>query len=315
MADSPAQANVFCVTFNNASTIEALMRSIARQAPSVACLVITDNGSSDNTLDIVRAVTDELPFPVAVIASRNVGFSRGVRLAGESECVKGWLPTLCVNPDLVLEPAVLSNMLALMANDTKTGVVTAPLVGKDGLPDSASIRTLPTLGMASVYAILGRLTPRKWRYNQHSPVFVDTTNPASSGRARGRVIEATTGALMLVNPHFRDARMGIFDTSYWMYGEDLQLCLDARAEQWKVVMMDFPPSLHIKGVSSGWPRSPTSNRAFHDAMRIYFDKNLAAGFFTNWIVRLSITARLQATQAVSCAVRVIRRSRGMDSKQ
>jgi GT2 family glycosyltransferase len=225
-----------------------------------------------------------------------------MKIAGRQTIVDQGLPTLCVNPDLELRAGTLRTMLNCIQNGDNIGVVTAPLVGVDGEPDSASIRRLPSLGMASIYAVLGRFTPAKVRYNRLAPTQRDLEFEFSG--STGKLIEATTGALMLVHPDLRNPEDGIFDTDYWMYGEDLQLCHDARELGWRVAIVDEPPSLHIKGVSSGWPRSPASNRAFHDAMTLYFNKNLARGNLVDTFVRIGIRARLAFTMLTAAFARI-----------
>jgi GT2 family glycosyltransferase len=174
-------------------------------------------------------------------------------------------------------------MLDLLNSDPTVGIVTAPLVMSDGKEDSASVRKLPTLGSAGLYAALGKLTPQRLRYN--TPDF-------SYDESGVKTIQATTGALMLVNPDFRRSSQGIFDLDYWMYGEDLQLCQDARDENYKVLMIRHTPSLHEKGVSSGWPRSMKSNIAFHRAMFTYYQKNFTGTPLLTPIVYFAVQGRL-----------------------
>ena len=274
------------------------MASLAAQSQSVRSLVITDNGSSDATVSRVTAIARSMPFPVGIVKSSNVGFAAGVLAAGQHSLVDASLPTLCINPDLELAAGALPAMLSCLYSDDRVGVVTAPLVGIDGEPDSASVRKLPKSGTASVYAVLGRLTPKRLRYNN-----LGMQEGTHSGPISSYAIEATTGALMLVNPSFRSADVGLFDTQYWMYGEDLQLCEDARVLGWKIMIAGVAPSLHIKGVSSGWPRSARSNKAFHDALRMYYDKNLSKGGMTDHLVHAGILVRYALTHLVGGIVR------------
>jgi GT2 family glycosyltransferase len=115
-------------------------------------------------------------------------------------------------------------------------------------------------------------------------------------------IEATTGALMLINPEFRGSSAAVFDLSYWMYGEDLQLCWDAKSEGYRVAIIDYQPSLHKKGTSSGWPRSRKSNVAFHEALAIYYAKNLSLGPLDRGIIRVGMQARLAVSLTCGRAV-------------
>lgn len=291
------QVSVVMVTYNNARTIEAVLDGLAEQGNEILSeVVVVDNGSRDGTADIVRGLSNSYAWPLVLVQSANVGFAAGI-LAGTQHFSGASLPTLCLNPDLVLAPGTLNGMLDALNKVENAGIVTAPLVTSDGVADSASVRKLPKLGTAAVYAALGKFTPTSLRYNGHSAKFVGEHNSAAP-------VEATTGALMLVHPQFRNPSHGIFDTDYWMYGEDLQLCRDAAEEGWVVLMTATAPSLHIKGVSSGWPRSLKSNIAFHRAMYQYYQKNLAKTPLLTVAVYLAVNARLMVSVGLGAGAKL-----------
>lgn len=278
------------VTYNSAATVDGLIDSLAGQDGHVARLIVVDNGSTDDTVAQLRARARSTTLPLTVVEGENVGFAagmaRGCALLEEPE------PTLIVNPDVRLAPGTVAALLELLHAHPRAGIVTAPLVHLDGAPDSASRRRLPDLRGSMVYAVLGTLTPAAYRYNVvRAPAPVQTLNGVDYS-----AIEATTGALMLVNPAFRDPRQGVFDRDYWMYGEDLQLCFDARRDGWSVLMAEIEPSVHIKGVSSGLPRDRLSDRHFHAAMYTYYSKNLRRGRLESWAVAGGIAARFAVSR-------------------
>lgn len=282
------RANAVCVTYNSASTIEEMLLGLNRQGSSVASLVVMDNGSTDDTIERVKAVAPSVAFAVHTVSGSNVGFGRGINAAAKDERLDQSLPLLVINPDLRLSDEVLPTMLAELERNAKAGIVTAPLVREDGLPDTASARRLPTFGASVVYSVLGKRTPKLLRYNSKTAdPDVNNADPAQA-----RIIEATTGALMLISPKFRSPSSGVFDEDYWMYGEDLQLCRDAIREGFATVMTAAQSSLHYKGVSSGWPRSWRSNKAFHDALFIYYKKNLSISPALDPLVWAAVQLRL-----------------------
>lgn len=305
MTPAIQRANVITVTYNNESTIEGLLLSLKNQGDAVAHVVVVDNGSRDSTAARVEGFAHSSPFPMTLLRNSNEGFARGYLRGGALQALDEAIPTLCVNPDLQLSRGVLTSMLHALAVP-RVGIVTAPLVDLSGRADSASVRTLPSFGGSAIYATLGKFTPERWRYNRPA-VHAATGWEVAPGGVRFRRIEATTGALMLVSPNFRRASEGIFDTDYWMYGEDLQLCLDASRAELSVVMIDAPNSIHLKGVSSGWPRSWRSDKEFHRAMTIYYSKNLSKGSFSNSLVAWAVTVRMLLSQASAAVVRGGRR--------
>lgn len=301
--------HVVTVTHNSASTVDAYFAGLAACAADIAGVTVVDNGSTDDTVERVRAAAATLSLPVEVIENENTGFAGGYFAAGSSTMARG-LPVLCLNPDVALAEGAVASMLDVLDTFPDAGVVTVPLVESDGSPDTASRRRLPTLGASVLYSVLGRLTPTSLRYNRRDDHIAPTLR--SAGGVAVSVLQATTGAVMLVPADFRSLDGGIFDRDYWMYGEDLQLCADAASAQRRVLIAEVTPSVHAKGVSSGRPRSHRSNRAFHDAMTDYARKNLVSSQILLSGLRAGIEAHFLLTELRALPARV-RRARAATS--
>jgi N-acetylglucosaminyl-diphospho-decaprenol L-rhamnosyltransferase len=297
--------HVVTVTHNSESTLDAYFAGIAACADRIAGVTVVDNASTDDTVALLRAAAERAPVPVEIVENENTGFAGGY-LAAASSGVDRALPVLCLNPDVALEPHAVAAMLEVLASFPDAAVVTVPLVESDGTPDTASRRRLPTLGASMVYSVLGRLTPSALRYNRREGDAAPTLETAHGTPVS--VLQATTGAVMLVPADFRRLDDGIFDRDYWMYGEDLQLCADAAAAGRRVLIAEVAPSVHVKGVSSGRPRSRRSNRAFHDAMTAYAAKNLVSSPVLVAGVRLGVEAHFLLTEVRALPTR-IRRAR------
>jgi N-acetylglucosaminyl-diphospho-decaprenol L-rhamnosyltransferase len=308
------KANVITVLHNNVATLEGYFDGLVSQGDTIARVVLVDNASTDNSIETATRLAAHHSLDVVVVEHTNAGFAGGYARGGREQ-MDFALPTLCLNPDVALAPDTVRALLQALASDDRAAIITSPLVTETGEEDSASRRVLPSLGKAAVYAVLGKLTPRGLRYNDRSGgpdvALVVKSNPTlgpSSNALPTSQIEATTGALMLVSPTFRPADVGIFDQDYWMYGEDLQICFDARAAGLRVVMVEGPPSLHLKGASSGRPRGRVSNIAFHRAMYIYYSKNLNVHPLGKVIVGGAIFGRLGVQLVVSRASRTLKRN-------
>jgi N-acetylglucosaminyl-diphospho-decaprenol L-rhamnosyltransferase len=288
-----SRANVIVVLHNSLLTLDGLFAGLQGQQRRIARVVLVDNRSTDATVQRARDLARASDLEVVVVEAENTGFAGGY-LRGGAELKGTDQPTLCLNPDVELAEGVLARMLDALDQDPRALVVTAPLLLPSGEPDPSSVRRLPQLSGSALYSVLGRLTPQRLRYNAQVPHAESTSSP--------RYIEATTGALMLVRAAFRRPEDGIFDTDYWMYGEDLQLCADARRAGGEVVMVNAPPSLHVKGTSSGLPRSRRSNVAFHRAMYLYYRKNLDRGPIVRGAVWGAVHLRLALNIALSAAI-------------
>ena len=297
--------HVVTVTHNSASTVEAYFAGIAACAADIAGVTIVDNASTDDTVARVSAAAAAASVPVEVIENDNAGFAGGY-FAASASAVRRGLPVLCLNPDVALAKGAVNAMLDVLASFPAAAVITVPLVESDGSPDTASRRRLPTFGASMVYSALGRLTPSRLRYNRREEDQAPTLT--TRGGRRVSALQATTGAVMLVPADFRTLDQGVFDRDYWMYGEDLQLCADAAAAGRRVLIAEVEPSVHVKGVSSGRPRSRRSNRAFHDAMYRYAQKNLLSNPVLLQGLRVGVQAHYLLTEAKALPIRAHRRA-------
>lgn len=301
-----SRCNVLVVLFNNKETISSLLAGLENNADAIQTVSFVDNGSVDGTQVELLNQLNLSTFKYSFKQSENVGFAGGMYVAGK-QVLDFDLPTLCLNPDLELATGVVGEMLKVMNTCPRAGIVTSTLIGLDQEPDSASIRSLPNARSGSIYAVLGKLLPKRLRYNSNVDLIkILVDYPGSSAVFS---IPATTGALMLVSPLFVKADEGIFDRDYWMYGEDLQLCFDAKAKGLELYFLEYTPSIHLKGVSSGLPRKFKSNRAFHQAMKIYYNKNLKRSALVAFIIYFGIDFRLFLTSFFSIIVRTTRKIR------
>lgn len=283
------QVKVVSVTYNNERTIERMLKQLLLQQAHIASIVIVDNGSNDETVNVVDRIIPMFSVPIAICRGGNIGFAAGIMQAA-SQSIDQKLPYLALNPDVVLSDGSIAGLLSVLNSDVTIGIVTGPLLMLDGTSDSASIRKLPSLASGGLHGVLGKLTPIRFRYNGVTLVPGLGASELMPNRMWTN-IEATTGALMLLSSDFRPGPK-LFDTDYWMYGEDLQLCADARTAGYCVAMAHIESSLHLKGTSSGWPRSRKSNIEFHRAMYIYYRKNLDLGLFMRLLVGMVVASRL-----------------------
>jgi glycosyltransferase involved in cell wall biosynthesis len=118
-------------TYNGARFIREQLSSIAAQTLLPAELVVTDDGSSDETVRIVRAFADTAPFPVRVHQNAdNLGF-RGNFMHAVALCTSDVI-ALCDQDD-VWEPHKLERAVAPFAeSDVVLAYHEAWLIDADG---------------------------------------------------------------------------------------------------------------------------------------------------------------------------------------
>lgn len=124
--------SVVLATYNGAAYLPAQLESIAAQSRPPDELIVSDDGSTDATLDIVTAFAQAAPFPVGVLAGPREGcaenFWRAAKLAGGDAIA--WS-----DQDDVWHPDKLARCLAALAGHGASMVThSAAVVGPDLAP-------------------------------------------------------------------------------------------------------------------------------------------------------------------------------------
>ncbi len=248
---------------------------------------VVDNASTDGSADMVQT-----EFPqVHLIRTENRGYAAGNNLGlrafgftDEGRKTKDNATpcyALLLNPDTVLPPSALADMLAFMEAHPQAGVAGPRLVREDGSLDKACRRSFPTPEVA-LYRLsgLGRLFPRSRRFGRYNVTYLppDVTTE----------VDSVVGAFMLIRGEVLN-QIGLLDERYFMYAEDLDFCYRAKQQGWQVWYNADVTVLHYKGRSSR-QRSTFANAKFYETMRLFHDKHFKhqTFFAVNWLIYAAI---------------------------
>ncbi|MGE5620669.1 MAG: glycosyltransferase family 2 protein [Sphingomonadaceae bacterium] len=289
MAATP-KLSLVIVNYNTRDLLRACLQSIEKsEDPSLAELFVVDNASSDGSSEMVAA---EFPWVRLIRCSDNRGYAFANNLALR-QCTGEYL--LLLNPDTVLPPSALNQMVAFMDAHPEAGIAGPKLVREDGSLDLACRRSFPTPEV-SFYRMLGlsKLFPRSRRFGRYNLTYLDPDKPAE--------VDSVVGAFMMVRAA-ATRQVGLLDESFFMYGEDLDWAYRIKSKGWKVLYNPAVVVLHHKGASSR--RHPRKTIVeFYRAMHLFYKKHYASG--TNSLLGMLIVAAIWAKCAFSLAVNSLR---------
>lgn len=221
------QVAAVVVTYNSEAHIVELLNSIpAAMGAHTYSVVVVDNGSTDNTLDLLDQRTD-----CTVVRSRNVGYAGGMNKAVQASPPAASI--LILNPDATLDPLSVPAMLEVLQKP-KVGIV-APRVRESDESLSPTLRRGPTLGR------VGGLSFTGW------PVFTERIENPQEYVAEHEV-EWAVGAILLVARECYDL-LGGLDESYFLYSEETDFSLRAKDAGWATVYTPNAGAMHIGGGS------------------------------------------------------------------
>ena len=235
-------------------------------------ILVVDNASGDDSLSKLQ---DYFGDKVEFIASpSNSGFAAGNNLAlsvSKGEYV------LLLNSDTVVWENTLEDIYNYMESHSDVGASGCRVLLENGDLDKACKRTFPNV-KNSFFRLF------------HIPNKSKDDNYNLDNLPDDEVyeIDCLTGAFMFIRKDALD-EIGFLDETFFMYGEDIDLCFRIKEAGWKIVYYGKSKITHLKGASSKKQKSKLIYE-FYRAMYIYYKKHHASEsfFLTNIVVYIGI---------------------------
>jgi GT2 family glycosyltransferase len=259
MSTSP-EVSIIIVSYRCKDLLLDCLASLEAQRGEVAMEVfVVDNASGDDTLSAAAAA---YPWIDADASVENLGFARANNRALERSMGRA---ILFLNPDTVVPPGVLRACLDELWTDSKIGVLTPKLVDREGRLDRRSKRGFPTMWSSFCYftGLDQRFTgPRSTRYTM-----------GTLGEDEVGDVEAVSGAFMLMPKPVLD-QIGGFDTTFFMYAEDIDLCLRTLGAGYRVRYWPKVSVVHVgAGSNVNGMRPPAADEAYFRTMAPFIRKH------------------------------------------
>lgn len=255
MADRDSLA-IIIVTYNSRHEIDACLHSlVGHTAPFPTTIAVVDNASPDGTAAHVR---QKWPTVQVIDAGRNVGFSRannlGIR-ATASDYV------LLMNPDTVAPPGAIQTLVRGLASRPDAAIAGARLLGDTGFPE---LSWGPPIGPWNELKqkVFSRLYHRKVRSIVRKVDKLSRT---------GREVPWVSGACMVIRRPDLEA-VGLLDERFFMYTEDVDLCMEMAKRGRKVLYVAAAEVVHYRGRSAA--QNPETERMRRQSHIAYYEKHL-----------------------------------------
>jgi GT2 family glycosyltransferase len=246
---------VVVVSYNTCADLLCCLSALETNVTVPVEIVVVDNASSDGSAAAVRAA-----FPDARVLEneQNVGFSRANN-RGVRETSAAYV--LILNSDAELRPGCLETLCALLDRRAELGAVGPRTLGADGsiqlsfgpaltpLAERRQRRLVKGVRARSPAALreVERLASR-----EHEPDWLS----ASCLLARRAALEAVGG----------------FDEGFFLYEEDVDLCLRLRRAGWRLLFTPSAEVVHQLGRSM--EKAPALARLEYDRSHLrYYRKH------------------------------------------
>lgn len=285
MSGSVPILSIIIVAYRSRDELPACLGSLPRELlgrPVEVCVV--NNSPGDG---VAGWIAEAFPAVHCLETGANLGFGRANNLgyrATTGECV------LFLNPDTVSNITALEHCVRRVLTEPDIGLISPQLVQADGTMDAACRRSIPTLwdgfcrasGLASAFPHTGLFTG----YNL-------THLPADGTYAVG----AINGAFMLGRRAVLE-QVGQFDENFFMYGDDLDLCIRVAHAGYAIIYDGWQRITHLKGLSVAKDFDRMSAAIF-DANRDVYLKHFGASVLARvkWRLMFGLWKRVALRRA------------------
>jgi GT2 family glycosyltransferase len=250
--------SIIIVNWNSANDVRKCVASIFAGTRDVRFeVIVVDSASFDGCGDMLAGEFPEVHF----IQSRdNIGFGRANNLAANSAV--GEL-LLFLNPDTEVLDDALTIMVGGFATLVQPGCVGCRLLNSDRTLQTSCIQSYPTITNQVLDSDWLRHRIPKARIWGMRPLFEESPAPSA--------VEAISGACIMSKRSVFES-IGGFSADYFMYAEDMDLCLKAHNAGYINYYLPRAVVLHHGDSSSRKARSDFAVVMAADSLTRYFLK-------------------------------------------
>ena len=243
------RVTVSIVNYRTPLLVNECVASIKRHPPTLASIeiAVVENGSGDDSLAMIAAAHPDIRL---VDAGANLGFAGGNNLVLR-DCQSDFV--MLLNSDALVEDGTFDRLIEVMLANPQAGAAGSRIVNASDGADQDYPAGFPSLRGMTLRALRGAEYPAA---GHDAPIAMERLHGAGM-MMRGTVMR----------------RIGVLDDGFFMYDEDVDWCVRARAVGCTLWLVPASRVLHHGGASSG--RAPSGRRpsveASEGALRMRYE--------------------------------------------
>ncbi len=228
--------SIIIVNWNSKDYLLKSLASIVTATQDIEFeIVVIDAASYDGCDEMLRKI---YPYVRFIQGVKNFGFAK----ANNEACSAARGSTLLfLNPDTEIEGAAIETLYHQLNALPNAGIVGPKLLNSDRSVQQSCVRAFPTiLNQVLESDVLRKLFPRARLWGMR---------PLLTGNEVAKEADAVSGACLMVKRSVFES-VGMFSTDYFMYSEDIDLCLKVRKSGLNTYYIPMAVVVHHGGASS-----------------------------------------------------------------
>lgn len=262
--------SIIIVNWNTKDLLQACLQSVFAHPPAGSFEVwVVDNASTDGSVAMLRQHFPPAQFPQMRLLTNgdNGGFGKGNNQAFE-RCNGRYI--FLLNSDTEVKPLALTRLVQFMDMQPDAGAAGSLLLNPDGTrqescyPRPTLFRELWRLLHLDRLYMLGRYPMADW----------EATAP--------REVDVIQGAALILRREILQ-KIGLFDETYFMYSEEVDLCRRLQKNGWRLFWLPQSQVVHYGGQSTRQMAEVMFLQLYQSKL-IYFRKH--DGRLAVWLYKL-----------------------------
>ena len=254
--------SIIIVSWNVKPLLERCLSSIFLYGKNLDYeILVVDNNSIDGSKEYLTDLAKKKQELKIVLNNKNLGFAKANNQA--IKISKGKF-VLFLNPDTEIRGGTLQKMVDFMKKNPSCGIAGCQLRGVNGKIQS-SVRSFPTLiSQVLIFLKLPYLFPNLPAFKKYFLYSFDYGGEQEVDQLMGAFLMTRRGMLQ---------EIGSFDEKFFIWFEEVDLCLRAKEANWQVIYTPRTEILHHGGQSFKQILSLPKQKIFNQSVIYYFKKH------------------------------------------
>lgn len=269
--------SIVIVNYNVKEFLLNLLQSLRRSLENIDSeIIVVDNASTDGA---GQAIKESYPEVIFIQNKKNLGFGAANNIGLEE--ARGEF-ILLINPDTIVKEDTLSLMLDFFEKNPEAGMAGCKVLNPDGSLQLPCRRGFPGPWTSFCKVTgLSKIFPKSKLFAKYNLTYLNEDATYE--------VDAISGAFMMFRRKVYE-KVGGFDSAFFMYGEDLDLCYRTQKAGFKIFYVHSTQIIHYKGESAK-RSSIDETKLFYDAMSIFVKKHFSSYIIVEAILRAAIILR------------------------
>ena len=254
--------SIIIVNWNVKPLLERCLSSIFLYGKNLDYeVLVVDNNSIDGSKEYLKDLSKKKQGLRVILNKKNLGFAVANNQA--IKISKGEF-ILFLNPDAEVGGGTLQKMVYFMEKNSDCGIAGCQIIGIDG-KIQLSVRAFPAfISQILIFLKLPHLFPNLPSLKKYFLYFFDYS--------KEQEVDQLMGAFLMTRQEMLQ-EIGLFDENFFIWFEEVDLCLRAKEANWQVIYTPRTKILHHGGQSFKQVLSLSKQKIFNQSVIYYFKKH------------------------------------------